>query len=667
MVKILLLLLLFSVGVFAEDGSKLWLRYEKTSQKNKIETSINSPTIDIAVSELSNYWDGGQVDLNLMSDEKYYSIGKDGYTIRTVDDGVIQLCSTSEIGLLYATYHLLRLQKCGIDCSNLNIVEKPEYDLRILNHWDNLDGTIERGYAGESIWKWTELPSKISNKYSEYARFNASIGINATVLNNVNASPEILSSENLEKIKVLADIFRPYGIKVFLSVNFSSPVVLGKLNTADPLDSRVVFWWKNKVKEIYSEIPDFGGFLVKANSEGQPGPCDYNRTHAQGANMFASVLKPYGGIVMWRAFVYNPTDDDRAKQAYNEFKPLDGYFLDNVIVQVKNGPIDFQPREPYSPLFGAMKHTPLMIEFQITQEYLGHSNHLVFLAPMWKEFFSYVNSSTIKAAAAVSNIGNVANWCGHDFAQANWYAFGRLSWNPKLTSREIAGEWLKQTFNTDEKFVSTMSDIMLESYETAVDYMMPLGLNHLFAWWHHYGPQPWFDRTDIRKDWLPKYFHRADSMGLGFDRTKLGSDAVSQYPDSLACIFNSIDKCPDMYLLWFHHVPWNFKMKSGRILWDELCIRYQNGVDNVKRFKKTWKDMSSYVDNERYIDIMNRLEIQVSDAVWWKDACLEYFRTFSRMRYPNGVDKPYFKLKDLMEFEIPIGIYQCPSKDMLPK
>lgn len=668
MLKRILLVLFISATAlpsFSEDGSRLWLRYDTVSVRKQIDKGIDSPVMRLAENELSTFWKGGKVSLQLMADSEYFALGKDGYTIN-IENGTTVLRSMSETGLLYAAYHLLRLQACGEDCSQLDIKEKPMNDIRILNHWDNPDGTIERGYAGRSLWKWDELPAKVSPRYAEYARANASIGINGTVLNNVNASPEALSSDNLKKVKTLADIFRPYGIKVYLSVNFATPIKLGGLATADPLNSDVAEWWKQKVHEIYSMIPDFGGFLVKANSEGQPGPCDYHRTHAEGANMLASALKPYGGIVMWRAFVYSPSDADRAKQAYLEFKPLDGKFLDNVIVQVKNGPIDFQPREPYSPLFGAMPHTQLMVEFQVTQEYLGHSNHLAYLAPMWKEFYSYYSPSNMKAASGVTNIGDDTNWCGNDLAQSNWYAFGRLAWNPALSSEEIAREWLAQTFTADSRFVRPMTEVMMQSREAVVDYMMPLGLHHIFAWGHHYGPEPWCEIEGARPDWLPTYYHRADKEGLGFDRTTDGSDAVSQYPDSLAAVFNSIDSCPDEFLLWFHHVPWKYEMKSGRTMWDELCLHYQRGVDAARGFRDTWKDMSPYVDAERHAAVAHRFDIQASDAVWWKDACLEYFRTFSHMKYPAGVEKPRFSLKKLKKVKLPIDNYTCPSADMLP-
>lgn len=654
-----------ALTLWAEDGSRLWLRQTPVNQAS-VCCLVTSPMLTVAREELAALWQGGEVDLQLCADETHRRLGKEGYTIRT-SEGKTVLGAATEQGLLYATYHLLRLQAEGADCSQLDIQEKPAFDIRVLNHWDNLDGTIERGYAGHSLWKWEELTDSVSARYREYARANASVGINGTVLNNVNASPEILSADYLQKVRKLADVFRPYGIKVYLSVNFASPMKLGGLSTADPLDEEVARWWKEKVREIYGLIPDFGGFLVKANSEGQPGPCDYGRTHAEGANMLAEALKPYGGIVMWRAFVYSPSDADRAKQAYLEFQPLDGRFRDNVMVQVKNGPIDFQPREPYSPLFGAMPHTPLMVEFQITQEYLGHSNHLAYLATMWKEFYRYVQPSSLKGVAGVVNVGDNVNWCGHDFAQANWYAYGRLAWNPDLSAEEIAREWLAQTFTTDRRFVEPMTQVMMESREAVVDYMMPLGLHHIFAWGHHYGPEPWCEVPGARADWLPSYYHQADKEGLGFDRSRTGSDAVSQYPDSLARVFDSLEQCPEEYLLWFHHVKWSQKLRSGRSLWDELCYKYQQGVDDVRAFQRVWKEMQPYVDAERYQAVAERLDIQAHDAVWWKDACLEYFRTFSKQPYPKGVEPPVFTLKELKKVKLPISNYEPPTIEMLPR
>ncbi|MDR1623993.1 MAG: alpha-glucuronidase [Tannerellaceae bacterium] len=625
--------------------------------------SGHTPVLTLAYKELQEGWNGPPVTLALKKDRQ---LKEDGFTIHS-GQGRVAISSPGEIGLLYGVYHLLRLQSTGADTDSLQVKENPLYDLRILNHWDNPDGTVERGYAGRSLWNWEELPSVLSERYSEYARINASVGINGTVLNNVNASSATLATEHLEKIKALAGIFRPYGIRVYLSVNFASPIQLGGLSTADPLDKEVVNWWRQKVKEIYRLIPDFGGFLVKANSEGQPGPCDFGRTHADGANMLADALEPYKGIVMWRAFVYNPTDTDRAKQAYQEFQPLDGQFRHNVIIQIKNGPVDFQPREPYSPLFGAMPHTGQMVEFQITQEYLGFSNHLVYLAPMWKEFFSFVPPVSLKAMAGVANTGTDANWCGHPFARANWYAFGRLAWNPFLSSEEIAGEWLKQTFTRDTTFVLPIRGMMMESREAAVNYMMPLGLHHIFAWGHHYGPEPWCEIPGARADWLPSYYHKAGQTGIGFDRSHTGSNAVAQYPAGLARQYGDIQSCPDAYLLWFHHVPWSHTMKSGRTLWDELCYTYDRGVRQVRAFQQLWDSMEKQVDPQLFKDVQVRLCIQARDAVWWKDACLLYFQEFAGRPVPYDIERPIHSLEALKKVRLPISNYECPSEELLNK
>ena len=655
--------IVFVTQMAAEDGSHLWLRLPVNAHA-EISAPRQSPTLNIAVEELQQAWKGAPVRLVIQKDKQ---LQPEGFRIRH-EDNKITLTSPTETGLLYAAYHLLRMQETGQNVVEAQTTENPAYNLRILNHWDNMDRTVERGYAGQSLWNWEELPNTLSDRYKEYARANASIGINGTVLNNVNASPKILSAEYLQKVKALADIFRPYGLRVYLSVNFASPMALDSLSTADPLDKEVIRWWKNKVKEIYRIIPDFGGFLVKANSEGQPGPCDFGRTHAEGANMLADALKPYKGIVMWRAFVYSPSDADRAKQAYLEFKPLDGQFRNNVIVQVKNGPIDFQPREPYSPLFGAMQHTPLMAEFQVTQEYLGHSNHLAYLAPMWKEFFEFVAPASLKAVAGVANIGTDANWCGHTFAQANWYAFGRLAWQPSLSSGNIADEWLKQTFGSQPSDISAqLKKMMLDSHEAVVNYMMPLGLHHIFAWGHHYGPEPWCSIPGARPDWLPSYYHRADKQGIGFDRSSKGSNAVAQYPETLAKQYDNIGTCPEEYLLWFHHVPWSHRMKSGRSLWDELCHHYDNGVRQVRDFQKIWDAAEKYIDAERFHEVQSKLKIQARDAVWWKDACLLYFQEFSGMPIPYEIERPIHELKDLQKVHLPISNYECPTKELLNK
>jgi alpha-glucuronidase len=550
----------------------------------------------------------------------------------------------------------------------------------VLNHWDNLDGSVERGYAGHSIfWNAGTDSQTVTEKdkalWLEYARANASIGINGAVLNNVNASPKILSIECLMRVKAISEVLRPYGIKTYLAINFSSPSLLGKLKNSDPLDPQAVQWWEGKVKEIYGMVPDFGGFLVKASSEGQPGPQDFGRTHSQGANMLADILNPYGGIVMWRAFVYNPEDKDRARQAYSEFMPLDGKFRDNVIIQVKNGPVDFQPREPFSPLFGAMKKTAIMPELQITQEYLGQSIQLVFLATMWEELLqsntyqegpkstvARVTDGSIfrqkhSAIAGVANIGLDENWCGHTFAQANWYAFGRLAWNNGLSSDKIADEWLRLTFSSktsgwQEHFLAPIKSMMLQSREAAVNYMMPLGLHHIFAGGHHYGPGPWYAPKGMRPDWTPPYYHQADASGIGFDRTRSGSNAVSQYHKPLASQFDDLATCPEIYLLWFHHLPWTYKMKSGRTLWDELCYRYERGLLQVREFQKIWDKAEPYVDAQRFTEVQSKLRRHYRDAQIWKDSCLLYFQQFSRLPIPYDIERPINDLEDLMKIDL---------------
>ena len=647
-----LLLLTGWSSSYAEDGSRLWLRFDNVSKPATI-TGVKGT----AMTELQTYWQGDPVVL-----KKQKSLARDGYTIK-YQDGKIVISASTDTGLLYGAYHLLRLHHTGKSCAygseggNLDIKEEPFYDLRILNHWDNPNGTVERGFAGKSIFLNPD-----PERMKMYARANASVGINGTVLNNVNAKPEALSTESLQKAKSIADQLRPYGIRVYLSINFASPIKVGGLETADPLNAEVVKWWKEKVNEIYKLIPDFGGFLVKANSEGEPGPQDFGRTHADGANMLAGVLKPHKGIVMWRAFVYAPQSPDRANQAYLEFMPLDGQFADNVIIQIKNGPVDFQPREPYSPLFTAMQKTQMMVEFQITQEYLGAANHLVYLAPMWQEFFSFVKPGSLKAMAGVANIGDNTNWCGHHFAQANWYAFGRLAWNPSLTSEQIAEEWLGQTFSLGSAVAnSQLLNMMLASREACVSYMMPLGIHHIFAGNHHYGPEPWYAPRGVRADWTPPYYHKADSIGLGFDRTLTGSANVKQYPDELCRLYNDINTCPENLLAWFHHVPWDHKMKSGRTFWDELCHKYDDGVHEARRFLAIWDAIQPYVDAQRFEEMQRKLRIQARDSEWWRDACLLYFQTFSKRPIPQDVEHPVHNLDEMMRFRIPISMYENPE------
>jgi alpha-glucuronidase len=672
------ILFLLSTWVLrAQDGHSLWLQH-KSPKPVTVVSSKKSPTLSIAIQELKDGWQGNAGATVTLSIKKDKAIKPDGFKL---SENAVE--ANTDKGILYGAYELLRRQQTNEAIGN--DIENPSYEIRMLNHWDNPDGSVERGYAGKSIfWRSNEVLTVTEQDkkiWKEYARVNASIGINGAVLNNVNASPLILSTDYLNRVKAIAEVLRPYGIKVYLSVNFSSPALLGKLKTSDPLDAEVIAWWNNKVKEIYSIIPDFGGLLVKASSEGQPGPQDFGRTHADGANMLADALKPYGGIVMWRAFVYSPNDKDRAKQAYNEFMPLDGKFRDNVIIQVKNGPIDFQPREPFSALFGAMKETSVMPEFQITQEYLGHSIHLVFLSPMWEEClqsdtYQQGEGSTVArctdgsifnqkytAIAGVANIGLDANWCGNDFAQANWYAFGRLAWNANLKSEQIADEWLRLTFynaTSDEtnatnhatewtnNFLLPVKQMMLESREAAVNYMTPLGLHHIMAADEHYGPQPWYAPEGKRADWTPPYYHQASKDGVGFNRTTTGSDAVGQYHEPLASQLNDPKTCPEKFLLWFHHLPWNYTMKDGRILWDELCYKYDSGVQQVRAFQKTWDKVQPYVDSARFKAVQQNLRLQCRNAILWKDACLLYFQQFSHLPIPYDIERPVHNLDDII-------------------
>lgn len=660
---ILLFTVLTSLHVSAQsDGSQLWLGKQYANSCQVISQLPNDATAKIAKQELENNWRGKNVELKI---DKSLNLGE-GYNIyaRPAQQGdniqyEATITASNPIGLLYGAYELIRLQ--NTDAYNtgsgnqqnfskaIDETEKPQVGLRILNHWDNLDGSIERGYAGKSIFKWEEIKlgkngkggsisKSLHDRLITYARANASLGINGSVLNNVNASPKMMTAEYINKVKVIANILRPYGIRVYLSINFASPMALGYTKTADPLDKKVQQWWKKKAKEIYATIPDFGGFLVKANSEGQPGPGDYHRTHADGANMLADAVKPYGGIIMWRSFVYgaNHKGEDRVKQAVSEFKGMDGKFRDNVILQSKNGPLDFQPREPYAPIFDNIKQTPQIAELQITQEYLGQSKHLTYLAPMWKEFFGFVNPDRLVGISGVANIGDDANWCGHPFSQANWYAFGRLAWNPSLTAEEIAHEWLVQTYeNQDEKFTKPVEMMMMTSRETCVNYMMPLGLHHIFKFDHHYGPEPDGFIASYPLEWCPVYYHKADAQGVGFDRSSKGTDAVGQYPEPYRSLYDNIETCPEEYLLWFHHVPWTYKMKSGSTLWQELCMKYNMGVAMVEVYRDFWHTsakqyMKEHEQEWQHTDSL--LNVQLENAKEWRNTCLKYFQTFSKMK-----------------------------------
>lgn len=709
---ILYVLVLLSLQkMTAQKDYNLWLQYNKVEDSkihSEYQSTIkgiyafgNSETIAIATKELqmglgslleqeihkiNNVQNANLIvignsteissDLQQNIKKDIPSLNHEGFIIKSLlinHNKQILITAKTDIGVLYGVFHFLRTLQTQQSIENLSIVDSPKINVRMLNHWDNLNETVERGYAGSSIWNWQKLPGFIDQRYIDYARANASIGINGTVLNNVNANALILTPQYLEKVTALANTFRPYGIKVYLTARFSAPIEIGKLKTADPYDADVQKWWKEKAAEIYKLIPDFGGFLVKANSEGQPGPQNYGRNHVDGANMLADALAPFGGIVMWRAFVYSEHDaDDRAKQAYSEFVPYEGKFRDNVIVQVKNGAIDFQPREPFHPMFGAMPKTPLMMEFQITQEYLGFSTHLVFLPKLFQEVlqsdtYSKGKGSTVAkiidgtlenhkltGMAGVANIGSDINWCGHPFAQANWYGFGRLAWNPNLDSKIIADEWLRMTFSNDEKFVQAVKEMILDSREAVVNYMTPLGLHHIMDTGHHYGPGPWVSNLS-RPEWNPVYYHKADKNGIGFDRSSTGSNATAQYAPEVAKQFNNITSCPEKDLLWFHHVSWDYKLKNGETLWDGLALKYQEGVNQVANMQTTWDKIKPYVDEERFHEVQMLLNIQHNEAKWWRDACLLYFQQFSGRKLPNGVEKPTQTLEYFKSLKFPFA------------
>lgn len=709
MKKLLLLFILFLTlpAVHGEDGYRLWLRYDPitnkavaTGYKKNITGWMvpgNSPTLSLVKKEIQQGLTGlignipevktagtstvllgtpqsSEIIRNLNLNARLKNLGSEGFLILTTTyqkKKLTVIAAPEEIGVLYGTFHFLKLLQTHQPVDKLDLESSPRINLRILNHWDNLDRTVERGYAGFSLWDWHKLPGYIDPRYHDYARANASIGINGTVVTNVNANARVLSEHYLEKVAALADVFRPYGIKIYLTARFSAPLELGGLKTADPLDESVQQWWKDKVKEIYTHIPDFGGFLVKANSEGQPGPQNYNRNHADGANMLADAVAPFNGIVMWRAFVYDDkVPDDRARQAYNEFKPLDGTFRKNVLIQVKNGAIDFQPREPFHPMFGTIPNTPLMMEFQLTQEYTGFSTHLVYLANQFKECLDAdthakgagstvakvidgsLDNHALSGIAGVANIGTDRNWTGHPFAQANWYAFGRLAWDHQLSANQIADEWIRMTFTNDAGFINPVKEIMDNSWETTVSYMTPLGLHHIMGWSHHYGPAPWI-KDKHRADWTSVYYHQASKAGIGFNRTASGSNAIAQYVAPVANLFGSREQCPEKFLLWFHHVGWTEKLKSGKTLWEEICHHYYVGADEVKTFQQQWNAMEGKIDRERFEHVKMLLEIQYNEAIWWRNACVLYFQTFSGLPIPEGLEKPDKTLDYYMNLEFP--------------
>ncbi len=685
---VLLFLVFQAAAARAEDGYRLWLRYDLISNAaqrasyagklNFIANEYEYPGTAAAEEEVVRALKGllgkevkrvkkaeqGKKGIVFRLNAQEEGISEEGFKLND-QGGNILITGKTAAGVLYGSFELLRKIQTGQKIEGITMASSPKIALRLLNHWDNHNGTIERGYAGQSLWKWYELPERIDTRYIDYARANASIGINGTVVNNVNASARFLTGEYIGKVKALADVFRPYGIKVYMSVNFASPRLIGGLKTADPLDEQVRTFWKNKVKEIYTEIPDFGGFLVKANSEGEPGPMDYNRTHADGANMLAEALKPYKGIVMWRSFVYAADPKgDRFKAAYNEFKPFDGQFAENVIIQVKNGPIDFMPREPISPLFGALEKTPVSMEFQLTQEYLGWATHWVFEAPLFKECLdtdTHVKGkgSTVSkvldgsvypyrltSMVGVANTGSDRNWTGHPMAQANWYALGRLAWDHGITSSEIADEWVRMSLTSNTPAVESVKKLMLQSREVYVKYTSPMGLHHLMGEGHHFGPEPWLVKAP-RPDWTALYYHRADSSGIGFDRTKGGSDALGQYAEGLRKVYEDPEKCPLPFLMWFHHLSWDHRLSSGRTVWEEIVNSYYTGAEEVLKMEEAWQKVKTDIDPEVHANVAARFRTQYKEAVWWRDACVLYFAQQSRKEIPSGYPLPTRTLEEV--------------------
>lgn len=705
----------------AEDGYRMWLRYEATAdtqlrtQYQQHFTNVvqqgESPTLALAARELTTGLGGitaqevttnaasptdGSVIIgtpessavikSLKLNNQLSALGEEGFVIARREyrgKPITAIAANSDVGVLYGSFHLLRLLQTQTPVNELATQSAPAVEHRVVNHWDNLNRVVERGYAGLSLWDWGTLPAYKDNpRYHDYARINASLGINGTVINNVNADARILTDQFLEKAAALADVFRPYGIKLYLSVKFNSPMLLDGFETADPLDPKVQQWWKERTQKVYDYIPDFGGFLVKANSEGQPGPQDFNRNHAEGANMLAEALEPFGGVVFWRAFVYAPEQGDRFREAYDEFMPLDGKFKDNVIVQIKNGPIDFQPREPFSPLFGSLEKTNIALELQVTQEYFGFSYHLAYQGPLFTEAlnadtYAKGEGTTIgkilagdvfdykhTGMAAVINPGNSRNWTSHPFVQSSWYAFGRLAWDVSLSSDSIADEWLRQTFSNDAEFLNPMQEIMAISREAGVNYRMPLGLTHLYAQGHHYGPAPWHDKSG-RPDWTAYYYHKATKDGIGFDRTKSGSNAIEQYHDELTNKFADPDTTPEDILLWFHHLGWDYQMDSGRTLWQELVHKYDTGVAQVEQMQTAWESVKDYVDAERYQRVKALLNVQLRDAKHWRDACVSYFQSVNGLPLPQGSPEPahdldYYKRME-KELYVPDPWYPEPS------
>lgn len=589
-------------------------------------------------------------------------LGGDGYVIKTVmQDGTnyIVLAGGSDKGCFYAVFHLLRLLQTGNDISAISVVENARNPLRMIDHWDNMDGSVERGYAGKSIFFANGGFVSNLSRVRDYARLLASVGINAIAINNVNVhavESQLITSEYLSGVAKIADIFRRFGIQLFLSVNFASPIEVGGGHTADPLDPEVQLWWRTAAERVYRSIPDFGGFLVKADSEFRPGPFTYGRDHADGANMLAAALAPFGGRVIWRCFVYNCTQDwrdrktDRARAAYDHFTPLDGRFQDNVLLQIKNGPMDFQVREPVSPLFGGLKKTNQILELQITQEYTGQQIHVCYLVPQWKEILEFdtesqgagstvanivsgaIHNRRLGGMAAVSNIGDDANWTGNVLAQANLYGYGRLAWNPGLAAKTITDEWVAMTFGTEKALVDTISELMLGSFRTYENYTAPLGVGWMVNPGNHYGPN--VDGYEYSK-WGT--YHFADCKGIGVDRTAAtGTGYAAQYHSAVAQLYEDVDTCPDELLLFFHHVPYMHVLKSGKTVIQHIYDAHFEGVEQVASMRERLRQVGEWINPAIFDQIAQRLDRQLEDAREWRDVINTYFYRKSGIHDEKG-------------------------------
>ncbi|WP_051572094.1 alpha-glucuronidase family glycosyl hydrolase [Ruminiclostridium cellobioparum] len=608
---------------------------------------------------------GNKSIAGLLGREKQ-NLGEEGFIIKLLTENEqkqLLVAGKTDRGLLYGVFSLLRLIQTGTGLDELPRIENPVNQLRMVNHWDNMDGSIERGYAGKSIfYKNNKITGNLA-RIGDYARILASVGINAIAINNVNVhkiETLLITDRYIKDAAKLNEIFRSYGIKLFLSINFASPLSTGELSTADPLDKEVRKWWKNRAEFIYSHMPDFGGFLVKADSEGRPGPFTYGRTHADGANMLAEALKPHGGLVIWRCFVYNCLQDwrdrtiDRAKAAYDHFMPLDGAFAENVLLQIKNGPMDFQVREPVSPLIGGLEKTNQVLELQTTQEYTGQQKHLCYLVPMWKEVLDFdtcakgrgtsvkkiisreVFKNKYGGFATVTNIGDDTNWTGHQMAQANTFGYARLAWDPELTSEEIAESWIRLTYSNDRILVGTIKDMLLGSWRTYENYTSPLGIGWMVNPNHHYGPN--VDGYEYDK-WGT--YHRADHKGIGVDRTvRNGTGYAGQYHKEVARLYENVETCPEELLLFFHYIPYDYRLKSGETLIQYIYNTHFEGVEQAEELKRKWESLKDKVEEDVFDHVMERLEGQIAHSKEWRDIINTYF--FRKTGIPDELGRKIY-------------------------